>query len=94
MHYTTNGSIFPDTEWWDIWKYFKKVDIQLSIDGVGARFEYIRFPGNWNNLEKNVSDYKIKIKNCENMQLSISHTLGALNIFYLDEFFHWCGKGN
>lgn len=94
LHYTTNGSVFPDSEWWQLWKNFKHVDIQISIDAVGNRYEYIRFPGNWNNLESNLHKYKSFTKKYPNMQLSISHTLGALNIFYLDEFFHWCGKNN
>jgi MoaA/NifB/PqqE/SkfB family radical SAM enzyme len=88
LHYTTNAQIFPDEDWWQLWSHFKEVDIQLSIDGVGARYEYIRYPASWPLLVENVSTY-LKIKQ-PNIKLSVSHTVSAYNIYYLDEFFAWC----
>lgn len=89
LHYTTNATIFPDKEWWSLWSHFKEVDIQLSIDGVGARYEYIRYPGRWNELINSVEQY-IQYQNQKpNIRLSVSHTVSAYNIFYLDEFFKW-----
>ena len=88
IHYTTNATIFPDSEWWELWSNFREIDLQLSIDGIGARYEYIRYPANWNNTESNVIKYLQK--NLPNLRLSVSHTVSAYNIFYLDEFFSWC----
>ena len=88
LHYTTNAQIFPDKQWWQLWTHFKEVDIQLSIDGVGSRYEYIRYPATWSVLVENVSNY-LKIQQ-SNIKLSVSHTVSAYNIFYLDEFFEWC----
>jgi MoaA/NifB/PqqE/SkfB family radical SAM enzyme len=88
LHYTTNAQVFPDNDWWQLWSYFKEVDIQLSVDGVGSRYEYIRFPASWPVLVKNVNNY-LKIQQ-SNIRLSVSHTVSAYNIFYLDEFFTWC----
>jgi len=90
LHYTTNTTIFPDAEWWELWSYFSEVDIQLSIDGIGARYEYIRYPAVWNDTENNVLRYIQQEKQIHNLQLSVSHTVSAYNIFYLDEFFNWC----
>lgn len=88
LHYTTNVTIWPDNEWWDLWSNFKKVEIQLSIDGVGSKNEYIRYPSIWSQTEEHVNKYI----SCdvENLQLSVSHTVSAYNIYYLDEFFQWC----
>ena len=88
LHYTTNATLFPDQEWWDIWQHFKNVDIQLSIDGVGNKYEYIRYPAKWDEVVKNTNQY-LK-KHMHNIQLSVSHTVSAYNIYYLDEFFTWC----
>jgi MoaA/NifB/PqqE/SkfB family radical SAM enzyme len=88
LHYTTNAQIFPDAEWWQLWTHFKEVDIQLSIDGVGRRYEYIRHPANWDTLVANVTAYQQV--NASNIKLSVSHTVSAYNIYYLDEFFEWC----
>ena len=88
LHYTTNVTIFPDDEWWELWKHFKEIDLQLSLDGINYRYEYIRFPGNWHEVLLNVEKY-VKVK-LNNFRLSVSHTVSAYNIYYLDEFFTWC----
>lgn len=89
LHYTTNATIFPDQEWWDLWQHFKEVDIQLSIDGVGDRYEYIRYPAKWTDLTAAVEQYIQYQIQKHNIRLSVSHTVSAYNIFYLDEFFIW-----
>jgi len=87
LHYTTNATVMPDPEWWKLWKHFKEVEIQLSIDGVGARYEYIRYPANWQQVSANVAEY---VTRQGQVRLSVSHTVSAYNIYYLDEFFTWC----
>jgi hypothetical protein len=90
LHYTTNAQLFPDDEWWLLWTKFKQVDIQLSVDGVEQQYEYIRFPADWNTLETNAKKYVEYKKVVPNLKLSVSHTLSAYNIFYLDDFYIWC----
>jgi MoaA/NifB/PqqE/SkfB family radical SAM enzyme len=90
LHYTTNATIFPDETWWALWQHFKEVDIQLSIDGIGPRYEYIRFPGQWPTVVDHTVQYIQKEQSYTNVRLSVSHTVSAYNIFYLDEFFQWC----
>jgi hypothetical protein len=89
LHYTTNATVFPDGKWWQLWTHFKEVDIQLSIDGVGDRYEYIRYPADWGQVVNNVNAYVNK-QSLDNIRLSVSHTVSAYNIYYLDEFFTWC----
>lgn len=88
LHYTTNTTIYPDANWWELWKSFKQVEIQLSIDGVEDRNEYIRFPSKWSQTLTNIDSFLNTTQ--DNLQLSVSHTVSAYNIFYLDEFFTWC----
>ena len=90
LHYTTNATVFPDAEWWQLWSHFREIDMQLSIDGVGARYEYIRYPASWEDTESTVHRYIQQEKSIPNIRLSVSHTVSAYNIFYLDEFFAWC----
>jgi MoaA/NifB/PqqE/SkfB family radical SAM enzyme len=89
-HYTTNGTIFPDIDWIDRWDHFAEVDLQISIDGVGKRYEYLRYPANWDLLSKNVDQYLELQQQKPNIKLSIAHTVSAFNIFYLEEFVQWC----
>ena len=92
LHYTTNVTVFPSQDWWELWQHFKEIDIQLSIDGIGTRYEYIRFPAKWNDTLVNVDQYLQKEKDISNIRLSVSHTVSAYNILYLDEFCTWTRK--
>jgi sulfatase maturation enzyme AslB (radical SAM superfamily) len=89
LHYTTNATLFPSIDWWNLWQHFKEIDIQLSIDGVGARYEYIRYPAVWSDLTNNIEQYLKYQAQKPNLRLSVSHTVSAYNIYYLDEFFKW-----
>lgn len=90
LHYTTNATIYPDDSWWQLWQHFKEVDLQISIDGVRDRYEYIRFPANWHQVVDNVERYIRQSHSSNNLKLSVSHTVSAFNILYLDEMFSWC----
>lgn len=88
LHYTTNVTIFPEESWWSRWKHFAEVDLQLSIDGVGAHNEYIRYPSNWKDIDSNITQFLLHAT--DNIKLSVSHTLSAYNVYYLDLFVAWC----
>jgi len=81
LQYHTNGTIFP----WDIINElaeFKKVNISLSIDGIGDRFEYLRHPAKWDEVYTNWKLYK----SISEFTIGISHSVNALNIYYIPEF--------
>lgn len=90
LHYTTNATIFPDSTWIELWKHFREVDVQLSIDGVGNKYEYIRYPADWDTLQNNVQQYVELETKQHNIRLSVSHTVSAYNVLYIPEFLKWC----
>ena len=92
LHYTTNAQKYPDEKWWELWSNFKEIDLQLSIDGVNDRYEYIRYPAKTSLLETNVQKYQCKELLLDNFRLSLAHTLSAYNVYYLGEFFDWCER--
>lgn len=94
LHYTTNGTNFPSDTLINLWKNFKQVDIQISIDGIGKMFEYLRWPAKWDLCYTNVKKYKSLIDSNSNFKLSISHTVSILNILDLPDFYEWCSKEN
>ena len=89
IHYTTNATVFPDVDWINRWSHFAEIDLQLSIDGVGQQFEYLRYPANWNEMTGNVDRYLELEQYTSNIRLSVAHTVSAFNIFYLEEFVNW-----
>ncbi len=90
IHYTTNATIWPNEHWWDLWSQFREIDMQISIDGVRDRFQYIRYPADWNLVSHNVKLYQDRESVLKNFRLSVSHTVSAYNIYYLPEFLDWC----
>lgn len=54
INYNTNGTILPSEELLRIWEQFKLVQIDFSIDDIGDRFEYQRYPAKWIELTKNL----------------------------------------
>lgn len=89
IHYTTNGTIWPD-DLFARWQHFKEIDLQLSIDGIRDRFEYLRFPAQWKVFVDNVQQYMIHQQQTSNFRLSVAYTVSAFNVYYLDEFVKWC----
>lgn len=94
LHYITNGTKFPNESLMSIWKRFKKIDIQISIDGTRNQFEYNRWPAVWSDVLLNVGKYTALQGLNKNIQLSISHSVSIFTICYLPEFINWCVKNH
>lgn len=86
LHYSTNGTQYPTNALYDAWNNFKRIDIQVSIDDMGKRFEYNRHPAVWNEVKENLQKYRLDTKKYSNHQLSISTTVSVFTVYYLDEF--------
>lgn len=90
LHYTTNCTIFPGLEFWNLWSNFKKVNIQLSIDGIGDDFEYSRWPAIWSECYANIKQYQWKYSELDNIQISVSTVVSIFTIQNLRSFIDWC----
>ena len=42
--------------------YFHNAEIQISIDGIGEKNSYIRYPSNWNHIENNLQRLRNEIQ--------------------------------
>lgn len=77
LNYNTNGTILPSQELLNLWKQFRIVQLDFSIDDVGNRFEYQRYPANWNEVIGNLRWY---IDNSPvNCMFAVNTTVGILN---------------
>ena len=92
LTHITNGTVFPTDEFWARWEKFKTVTLLVSIDGLKEKFEYIRWPAQWQDCLININRYKDKSKLYSNIILKISHTVSIFNVLDLPEFFIWCYK--
>ena len=63
----------------------KCIGVGLSIDGIGKTYNYLRHPGNWDDVKENL----LKYHEIPNVGFSYSHTIGWLNAWELPEFHTW-----
>jgi organic radical activating enzyme len=78
LYYNTNGSIY-DEKICNYWENFKKVELNYSIDDIGERFNYQRYPANYNDVMDNIKKYyKYTIPN----ERMLERIIGSKKYFY------------
>jgi organic radical activating enzyme len=88
LHYTTNGSIYPNDETLAIWRNFKTVIFAASLDGIEEQFDYVRWPLPWNKVSKNLIRLK-ENKDISNLMFRVEFTANFLNTYYFDRLENW-----
>jgi pyruvate-formate lyase-activating enzyme len=68
----------PKLKGWTIW---------ASVDGVGERTEYIRYPSKWNKVLQSLEFYKSVLG--DNGNITLSPAVQLLNIDQLDDIIKW-----
>lgn len=89
---STNLTVFPDEVLLEKLARFKEVDIGCSIDAVGARNEYIRFPSKWPEVENNFLRFRDWAEGRKNILLRLDATLSALSYPGLPNLLEWWNK--
>jgi len=88
IHYNTNGTHFPERGE-DIWKHFKTVEVAFSIDDVEDRFEYQRKNADWNQVNRNLHQFRLLRHRYPNIQLQVCSTVNVFNVMYLEALANW-----
>jgi MoaA/NifB/PqqE/SkfB family radical SAM enzyme len=86
--FTTNGGSKFNQQQLELVKQFKHVGIIVSIDGTGPVFEYMRWPGRWDQLVSNILDYQT-ISN-----VKVSYTVSSVNAWYYNQTMSWFEENN
>lgn len=85
LRYNSNG-LFVSEEIIDLWSKFKLVKFNFSIDAIGQRNYYIRYPTDWDIVVCNLQ----RLDNTpDNIQVNIAVAVQILNIKHLPEFAKW-----
>jgi len=88
IHYNTNTTTFPKRGL-ELWPHFKLVEIALSIDDIGPRFEYQRYGAVWDKSIENLEKFRELRKNNKNIKLQLCLTSNVQNFYYIDEMCEW-----
>ena len=88
MDMSTNCTIYEGDVLQKLIDNFKSIGIGLSVDGMGKTYEYLRHPGNWDEVRSNFLAYHdLQIRNPNwRWGVSVSHTIGWINSWELPEF--------
>ena len=85
VRYNTNGLLITD-DIIDLWKHFKKVKVGFSIDDIGDRNYYIRYPSDWDVVVKNLHTLD---NTPNNIHVSIATAIQILNVKTITELAKW-----
>ena len=92
---TTNGTKF-NTDLLEKISHFKYCRFRISIDGTNKVYDYIRYPFNWDALNKSVnlmfSHFKKKGTLENKVSIGFSIVAQPYNIFNLDDIYIWASN--
>ena len=68
-----------------LWEHFKRVTVNCSIDDIGDRNYYIRWPSVWDDTVHNLR----KLDTIRTVEWHVTQTVSIYNIFNVDELDSW-----
>jgi sulfatase maturation enzyme AslB (radical SAM superfamily) len=87
LNYNTNGTVLPSSKLLKLWSQFKLVQLDFSIDDIGDRFEYQRYPAKWHKVAENLQWF---INNSPvNCMFAVNTTVSILNLSNLENLNTW-----
>ena len=90
VRYNSNGLELPE-KLFELWNHFKQVKFNFSVDAVGARNDYIRYPSKWDNV---VTNLKRLDDTPNNIVVNIACAVQLLNVMYVPELVQWKNSMN
>lgn len=85
LRFNTNGQTTAE-QFKPLYTCFKHALIHLSIDGVGAYHDLIRYPSTWKEMEQKL-DYWNTMP--ANVKVTIDCTVSVLNVFHIPDLIKW-----
>jgi len=87
LGFQTNGTQPIEEKYYHIIEKFNLVKFMISIDGTHDRFEYLRWPAQWNQVVDNI--LAIREKAPGNVMFFVQECTSNLNLFYFNEVGNW-----
>jgi uncharacterized Fe-S cluster-containing radical SAM superfamily protein len=78
-----------NTKFYKLLEGFKSVRLSVSVDAFGKANNYIRWPSNFEQIEKNLVKMR-ELRN--NVKVEILNSLNVLSMFNYHDFLSWCKK--
>jgi len=85
LRYNSNGLELPENLF-ELWNHFKQVKFNFSVDAIGIRNDYIRYPSKWADVVANLERLD---DTPDNITVNIACAVQLLNVLTVPEFVHW-----
>lgn len=85
LRYNSNGLELPE-RLFELWNHFKEVKFNFSVDAVGTKNDYIRYPSKWENV---VSNLQRLDDTPNNITVNIACAVQLLNVLTVQDLVHW-----
>lgn len=85
LRYNSNGTEIS-ARLLEMWEHFKQVKFNFSIDALGDKNDYIRYPSKWNDIVKNI---RLLDDSSDNVIVNLACAVQALNINNITELAQW-----
>ena len=89
IHYNTNLQVNKIETYIDKWKEFRTIHLQASIDGCDEVYNYIRWPGNWEKVHRNLLKL-VEFGDDDKIRVSISTTIQNTNALNIPKLIEKC----
>jgi hypothetical protein len=88
LNFISNATIDP-SEYLKYWSHFKHINIWLSIDAIGARYNFLRNPSTWDSILEKVHSY---LSLPDFVSIKILQSVSIFNFFHMVDFVSWVNE--
>ena len=89
----TNGTLY-NKKFLDLLVKFKEITLCVSVDDLGERLEYERYPTEWSVVQENIKKFIALKEQNNNLFLTLCPTVSVFNVYYLSEYLQWAKSMN
>lgn len=87
--FQTNGTQSIHAKNFETMEKFHLIKLHISLDGVGDKFEYLRWPAVWSQVTDNIFNLQNNLPG--NVMFVVEETVSIFNLLYADELETWIG---
>ena len=91
INFQTNGTFLPNARLLTALTQCRLIKMSISMDGIGEKFEYLRWPARWDKQVDNIMEFRRIAPT--NLMFTVEQTLSPLNILYKDELIRFIEAG-
>jgi sulfatase maturation enzyme AslB (radical SAM superfamily) len=90
LSFNTNMTLLSD-QLLERLKQFCNLEICVSLEGIGAHNDYLRYPSNWSKIESNIQKLKQQVPQAH---VSVNHTFQHASAYSLPNLAQYCQQNS